>query len=68
VCTYRLELSAVLQERLDNPIDLGKLCLAHGPYGLPHPEYAFVSQAVVHRDALAADLDQVSGTQHLQVL
>ena len=36
--------------------------------GLPHPEDAFVSQSVVHRDALAADLDQVGGTQHLQVL
>jgi len=64
----RLPVLPVMQVGLDHPVNFRELRLADGSQGVPQREHTVVSQSVVHRDTLAAHLDQMGRTQYLQVL
>src|SRR5215470_12948349 len=63
-----LQLGPLVQVGLDNAIDLRDAGLPYLAHGLPQAEHALVRQTVVDVDPLAAHLDELSGTQYLQML
>src|SRR5713226_8223504 len=63
--TDRLQQGSLVQVALDNAIDLSNASLPYIAHGLPQAEHALVRQAIVDVDALAAHVDQLSGSQHL---